>query len=192
MPELRIKEVRLPELHLPEMSREDIGRVIGEKTRDIGEKTRDIDLSRFDPRKADLSGLNEISREIQKVDVPKAIKEATTERDRRSRIPFVIGGLLTLGLLVFAVASSPKLRPRLEAAAQKARQRIDEMRAERGMQDEETHAFDAAVAVPIEPSAFSDQAPTAGTPYDGSAELPDGFGAGTADLSPAAEDAVRG
>ena len=115
----------------------------------------------------------------------------TTDRNRRSRLPFVIGGLLTLGLLAFAVASSPMLRPRLEAAVQKARQRIDEMRAERGMQDEEAHAFDASVAVPIEPSAFS--APGAGHRHrriDGSAELPDGFGATTADLSPAAEDAA--
>ena len=184
MPELRIKEVRLPELHLPEMSRDDI-------TRTIGDAARDIDLSRLDPRRLDVPDLSDISRELSKIDLPKAVQNATGSR--RSRLPFVIGGLLTLGLVAFAVATSPVLRPRLEAAAKRARERVEELRAERMGPAEEPHAFDAAVAVPIEPTAFSADAPTDGSPFDGSADLPDGFGGAVADLSPAAveEDPAR-
>lgn len=177
MPELRIKEVRLPELHLPEMSRDDISRT-------IGDAARDIDLTRLDPRRLDLPDFSGIGRELSKIDVPKAVATATTlGRTRRSRLPFVIGGLLTLGLVAFAVATSPILRPRLEAAAQRARERFDEIRAER-MAGEDAHAFDAAVAVPIQPAAFSADAPVDGTPFDGSAPLPEGFGEMVADESP--------
>lgn len=186
MPTLSIKEVRLPELHLPEMSRDDI-------TKTIGDTARDIDLSRLDPRRIEMPDLADIQRELSKVDVPKAVAGVTMlgRAAPRSRLPFVIGGLLTLGLVAFAVATSPILRPRLEAAARRARERMDEMRAER-MSHDEAHAFDAAVAVPIEPAAFSAEAPVDGTPFDGSAPLPDGFGAAVADLSPAAvEDATR-
>ena len=178
MPELRIKEVRLPELHLPEMSRDDISRT-------IGETARDIDLTRLDPRRLDMPDLSGIGRELSKIDVPKAVASAATlgRASRRSRLPFVIGGLLTLGLVAFAVATSPILRPRLEAAAQRARERFDEIRAER-MASEDAHAFDAAVAVPIQPAAFSADAPVDGTPFDGSAPLPEGFGELVADESP--------
>jgi hypothetical protein len=188
MPTMRIKEVRLPELHLPEMSRDDI-------TRAIGDATRDIDLTRLDPRRVDLPEVAaDLSRELSKIDLPKAVASAATVgRPQRSRLPFVIGGLITLGLVAFAVASSPILRPRLEAAAKRARERFEEMRAERMATEsgEDARAFDAAVAVPIEPAAFSADAPTTDSPFDGSAPLPDGFGAAVADQSPAVEDATR-
>jgi hypothetical protein len=105
MPTMRIKEVRLPELHLPEMSRDDI-------TRAIGDATRDIDLTRLDPRRVDLPEVAaDLSRELSKIDLPKAVASAATVgRPQRSRLPFVIGGLITLGLVAFAVASSPILR----------------------------------------------------------------------------------
>ena len=181
MPDLRIKEVRLPELHLPEMSRDDI-------TRAIGDATRDIDLSRLDPRRVDLPEVAaDISRELSKIDVPKAIADATG--NRRSRWPFVAIGAAILGLLAFAVATSPRVRPKLEQAAGEAKRRIDEMRAEREIRNQEAHAFDSAVAVPIEPSAFANDAPANGSPFDGSSELPDGFGSDV-ESQPPVEDAI--
>ena len=95
MPELRIKEFRMPELHLPEMSRDDISRA-------IGDATRDVDLSRFDPRRVDLPEVaGDISRELSKIDVPKAIAEARGKT--RSRWPFVAIGAFILGLMAIAV-----------------------------------------------------------------------------------------
>ena len=91
--------------------------------------------------------------------------------------------------MAIAVATSPRVRPKLEQAAGEAKRRIDEMRAERELRDQEAHAFDSAVAVPIAPSAFAGDAPATGSPYDGSSELPDGFGADVASETPA-EDLV--
>lgn len=171
MPDLRLNELRLPELHLPEMSRDDIVQA-------VNDKRRDIDLSRFDPRRIELPEVD-----LSKIDVQKAVTEAAQSagivRRDRTRLPFVIGGLVTLALVAYAVVTNPRIKPRLDDLARKAKASFDERRArwdaDRGS-DVEPRAFDAAVAVPVESSAFSDAAP-AGSPYDGPSDLPAGFGA---------------
>lgn len=126
MPELRIKEVRIPELHLPEMSRDDI-------TRAIGDATKDVDLSRLDPRKLDLPDMSDIARELSKVDVPAALATVATIRrtPRPPRAPFVIGGLIALGIAAVAIARSPMVRPKLETFWQRAREEFETRRAAR-------------------------------------------------------------
>lgn len=196
MPSLRIREVRLPELHLPEMSRDDISRA-------IGDATRDIDLSRLDPRGKDMPEIDLPKIDLKKIDLsgidlPKAVASASASASalrggkRRSRVPFVIGGLITLGLVGYALMSSPTVRPRLQTLGQRVKEKVDEQRAAMAARREagEAHAFDAAVAVPIQPSAFSDSAPTNGSPFDGSSELPEGFGADVASEAPNAYSAL--
>lgn len=170
MPDLRLDELRLPELKLPEMSRDDIVQA-------MHDKRRDLDLSRFDPRRIDI--------DLPDIDVQKAVSEAAhaaglVRSSRLPRLPFIIGGLVTVFLVGFAVLTSPKVKPRLEEAARSARSRIDERRArwdaEHG-EDLEPRAFDAAIAVPVEPSAFADSAPGQGSPFDGPSDLPAGLGA---------------
>jgi hypothetical protein len=170
MPELKIKDVRLPELHLPEMSRGDIVQA-------VSGARRDIDLSRFDPRKVELPDV-----ELKNIDPRKAITEAAqaaglVKAPRRQRLPFIVGGLITLGLVGVAIMNSPAIRQRLAEAAQRVKARIDERRAERLGRDLEAHAFDAAVAVPVETSPYADTAPSSGSPFDGPSDLPPGFGA---------------
>jgi hypothetical protein len=162
------------------MSRDDIIRA-------IGDATRDVDLRRFDPRrsepevapspierakaqiaKVDLSKIDLSKVDLSRVDVPKAIATAgqaagLVRRSRRPRLPFIIGGLVTIGLIGFAVASSPMVRPRLDAMARKARARMDAMREAADADesiietpDVETVETVGAVAVPIEPTAFLD------------------------------------
>lgn len=172
MPALRLREVQMPELHLPEMSRDDIARV-------IGDARRDVDLGRLDPRHMDLPELELPKVDLSSIDIPKAITSAIESagigRSRRSRLPFIIGGLITLGLVGFALLTSPMVRPRLTDLGQKVKERIDARRsADAG---DEPHAFDAAHAVPIEPAAFADAAPADGSPFDGSSDLPKGLGA---------------
>ena len=175
MPDLRLREVHLPELHLPEMSREDIIRA-------IGDATRDVDLGRFDPRgagvpeiepspieraKAQLAKVDLSRVDLSRVDLPKAIATAgqavgLVRAPRRSRLPFVIGGLLTLGLVGFALLTSTMVRPRLDELGRKARARIDAMR-EPGSEDVDAPDFESpdveAVAVAIEPAAFLEVEP---------------------------------
>ncbi len=172
MPDLRLNELRLPELHLPEMSRDDIVQA-------VNDKRRDIDLSRFDPRRIELPEVD-----LSKIDVQKAMGEAAqaagiARSSRLPRLPFIIGGLVTLFLVGYAVLTSPRVKPRLDEVARKAKDRFDERRARWDAEHEtnlEPRAFDAAVAVPVESSAFADDAP-ANSPFDGPSDLPAGFGA---------------
>jgi hypothetical protein len=126
MPELRIKDVRIPELNLPEMTLDDIARA-------IGEATRDVDLSRLDPRKMDLPDMSDIARELSKVDVPAALATVATIRraSRPARVPFILGGLVVLGIATVAIARSPMVRPKLESFAQRAREEFESRRAAR-------------------------------------------------------------
>jgi hypothetical protein len=174
MPALRLREVQMPELHLPEMSRDDIARV-------IGDARREVDIRRLDPRHMDLPEIEMPKVDLSSVDLPKALTNAAEavgigRGSRRSRAPFVIGGLITLALIGFALLTSPMVRPRLTELGQKMKQRIDARRSA-DVEDAEPHAFDAAIAVPIKPAAFADDAPADGTPFGGSSDLPAGLGA---------------
>jgi hypothetical protein len=182
MPELRLREVHLPELHLPEMSRDDIARAIGDARRDLPDvELPKVDMPKFDMTKVDLS----------KVDVAKAVTTAAqavglVRATRRPRLPFVVGGLVVVGLIGAVVVASPVLRPRLTELGRRVRERIDAWRAGRDSSWESTEprAFDAAVAVPIEPSAFSASSPAVGSPLDGPSELPEGLGASVESIPP--------
>jgi hypothetical protein len=182
MPDLKIKDIKMPELHLPEMSRDDIVQA-------MGDARRDLDLSRFDPRKMDLPEVD-----LSKVDVPKAISEAAAaagivRASRRPRLPFILGGLVTIGLVSFAVMNSPMIKSRLSELARRAKERMDERRAARlGGSDLEPRAFDAAVAVPVEGSAYAD-ATTGDSPFDGPSDLPPGLGADVYNDTPVEEHA---
>ena len=187
MPDLRLKDVRLPVLRLPEMSREDISAALGdvrrdiaEASRDIAEASRDIDLSKVEVPKIDLSKIELPKVDVSRSDVSKAVDSAAKAvgvRRSRSRVPFVIAGLVTLGVVVWALLSSPAVAPRLRAAATKARERLDEMRQGDDFDSDEQRAFDAAIAVPVEPSAYSDLLSSADSPFSESpSDLPDGLG----------------
>ena len=164
MPQLTRPEVRLPELHLPEMSRDDITRV-------IGDVRRDVDLSRLDPRRIDLPevDLTKVREDLAKVempkidlsdiDVPRFVASATqaagvaTGLRRPSRLPIVVGVLVTLAIVGIALATSPMFRPRLEAIARKARARLDARMAERndGMDDVTVPAQESPFGTTVEP-----------------------------------------
>lgn len=187
MPELRLKEVRMPELRLPEMSRDDI-------TRAIGDARAEADLGRFDPRRLDLSEVEIPRVDLSRIDVPRAVASATQAasmvRARRPRLPFIIGGLITLGLVGFALLNSPAVRPRLAEAARRAKARIEEQRAERleleadiaeeaeavmaeaaGIAELEVVEMDAVGAVEADASDGTDDAPTlVGIPIEADAD----------------------
>ena len=188
MPELQIKDVRMPELRLPEMSRQDISKALGEVRRDIADASRDFaDASReIDLSKVDLSKVEFPKVDISRKDVSKAFDsaaEAVGVRKSRSPIPFVIAGIVTLGLVAWALLSSPAT-PRLRAAAAKARERIDEFRMGQDLDIDEPRAFDAAVAVPVEPSAYSDSIGSNNSPFaEPPSDLPDGLGSPTDEVA---------
>jgi Sec-independent protein translocase protein TatA len=199
MPELHLRE-RLPELKLPEMSRDDIAKALGETRKELGqvrkdlnEFRRELEVPRIDMSKVDLSKL-----EMPNVDMAKEIRDAGKDlRDagkhmaknarsaaqdaglvkRPSRIPFVIAGAVTLGLVGWALANSPSIKARLQQAMRQMQDKMAERRAQWGEDEAEPRAFDAAITSPVEPSAFADSTIDRNSPYaEPPSDLPDGLG----------------
>ena len=173
MPELHLKDLRFPELRMPEMTRDDIAKALGDARKELGDVRKELGEMRHD---IDLS----------RIDVPKAVSDAATSvgqtvglvKRPRSRLPFIAGALVTIGLVGWAVRSSPSLKSRIQDVVQSARERMDAMRAsDDGMSsdDIEPRAFDAAVTIPVEPSAYADDL-ASNSPFDGPTDLPKGLG----------------
>ena len=186
MPELNLRELRkdfrIPELRLPEMSRDDIAKALGEARKEIGEVRKDlnefrrdfempkVDLSKVDLSKVDMPKVDLSAVDLSKVDVSKmsdsarksarqAAERAGIVAKRRSRLPFVILGIVTFGLVAWAM-SSPSLKTRMRDAAEKARQRMADRRNAWDLEDD-TRAFD--VGSPAT-SAFSEPIATKDMP----------------------------
>ena len=160
MPDLHLRE-RLPELKLPEMSRDDIAKALGETRKELGEVRKDlneyrreVEVPRMDLSKIELPNID-IGKEIR--DARKDLKDAgkymaknarSAAQDaglvkRPSRLPFVIAGAITIGLVGWALANSPSIKARLQLAAKQMQEKMAARRAE--WEDDEPHAFDAAV-----------------------------------------------
>ena len=214
MPELNLKDLRkdlrLPELKLPEMSRDDIAKALGEARKEIADVRRDLNEFRRDfemPTKVELPAV-EIPKvvDLSKVDVAKMSKDArkaskearrsarqAAERAglvrRPSRIPFVLVGLATLGLVAWAFAT-PGVKERIRDAAKQARDRMAERRTAWDL-DDDTRAFDAGAPGGVVASTYSDTIVTTDSPFsEPPADLPTGLAAdGTAETIKADEPA---
>lgn len=197
MPDLHLRE-RLPELKLPEMSRDDIAKALGEARKELGEVRKDLndfrrelevprmDLSKIDPSKFEMPNID-VGKEFR--DAKKDLRDAgkymarnarSAAQDaglvkRPSRLPFVIAGAVTLGLVGWALANSPSVKARLRLAAQQIQDKMAERRA--AWDDEEPHAFDAAVAVPVQPSASAGAMSDKDSPFaEPPSDTPETFG----------------
>jgi hypothetical protein len=202
MPELNLKDLRtrFPELRLPEMSRDDIAKALGEARKEIRDVRRDladfrqdfemprvvsaVDLSSVDVEKI-ANGAKDGAKQVadtareNAMQVAKEARKAAEnagliERRRTRRVPFVLAGLVTLGLVTWAFANSPSVKMRLREAAQRARERMNERRS---TWDDEVRAFDATPTAGVEPSAYSGAIGSVNSPYaEPPTPLPDGLG----------------
>ena len=166
MPELPIKEGRLPELRLPEISRDEIIRTFSEI------KRPDLDLSAVEWPKVDLSNVEwpkvDLSRmEWTREDLDRAIVGVASAARlvrpavRSRRLPLAIGFVAVASLATFALLSRPSIRERLARAAGEARRRAEAARRGPELLEVEADvvpgpAIVKAVAIPIEPDAFSE------------------------------------
>jgi hypothetical protein len=197
MPDIHLRE-RLPELKLPEMSRDDIAKALGEARKELSEVRKDLNEFRreLEVPRMDLSKVDPSKFEMPNIDVGKELRDAKKDlRDagkymarnarsaaqdaglvkRPSRLPFVIAGAVTLGLVGWALANSPSIKARLRLAVQQIQDKMAERRA--AWEDEEPHAFDAAVPVPVQPSAYADSTGDKNSPFaEPPSDTPDGFG----------------
>jgi hypothetical protein len=157
MPEISVKEVRLPELHLPEIKRDEIVRALsGIRIPDVdlasagrGKGLQDRALAalpwrRSAPSANDLGKLIAAGVAAARLARPaaprsswKAVRRSRSNlvalvrpAPRRSRRRFVLVAFI-LAIGGWIVLRDPSNRERLNRAANTARQRIDEMRADR-------------------------------------------------------------
>jgi hypothetical protein len=198
MPELNLKDfrkdLRLPELRLPEMSRDDVAKALGEARKELADVRRDLNDFRreFEMPKVDLAAVEIPKVDLTKVDVAKMSKDArkmskearksarqAAERaglvQRPSRIPFVLVGLATLGLVAWAFAT-PGVKERIREATRQARERMAERRTAWDL-DDGTRAFDAASPAGVVASTYSGSIATTESPFsEPPADLPEGLG----------------
>ena len=192
MPELQLKKIRFPELHLPEMSRDDISKALGDARKELGEVRKDLNDFRreMEMPRVDLTKVEVPKIDLSKVEIPKEARDAAKKAGknvtkaaqdaglvkRPSRLPRVIAAAVTLGLVGWALANSPTIRARLQAFAQQIQDKMAERNNTWDL-DEEAHAFDGAVAPPVERSAFADAVSTPDSPFaEPPSDVPDGFG----------------
>jgi hypothetical protein len=113
--------------------------------------------------------------------VAKGAREAAeaaglVERRGLPRLPFVLAGLVTLGLVAWALINTPTVKMRLRESAQRARERMAERRSAWDL-DDDTRAFDAAKPAGAKSSAYSDSIESANSPFsEPPAPLPEGLG----------------
>jgi hypothetical protein len=197
MPELNLsnlrRDLRLPELRLPEMSRDDIAKALGDTRKELREVRQDLqqfrrefEMPRIDEAAADVAKMVDVNKiadgaksmaENAKSGVMQAV-EATglAKAPGRSRRPFFVAGIVTLGVVGFALLNSPTVKQRLRDGAQRARERMDARRASWDV-EAEPHAFDAATPAGVKPSAYSDSLDTTGSPFaEPPTDLPEGLG----------------
>ena len=205
MPELNLKDLRsrFPELRLPEMSRDDIAKALGEARKEIKDVRKDladfrqefemprmmsavelpaVDVSKIaNGAKGGAKQVADVARDNAKQVAKEARKVAEdaglVERKGPRRMPFILAGLATLGLVTWAFANSPSVKTRVRDGAQRARERMAERRSNR---DDETRAFDAARTAGVAPSTYSDALGSGTSPYaEPPSPLPEGLGKDT-------------
>ncbi len=196
MPVLKLKDIRKdlrwPELRLPEMSRDDISKALGEARKELIEVRKDlnefrrememptVDLSKLELPRIDVDSVANEARDVGKKVGKNAAKNAAKGKKqalkaaqaaglvkKSSRKPFVLVGLVTMGLVGWAM-SSPSVKTRIKSAAQQVRDQVRDRMAERGEtwdRDEETRAFDAAEPAAVTPAPYSDDLASADSPF---------------------------
>jgi hypothetical protein len=158
--EMRRSGLHLPELKLPLMDRDEISKTLSDvRLPDI--KMSDIDLSKIERPRVEMPEMPDIDLPSG-ADVRRAVEDVAIRvglRPRRqSPLRFLVSLAVIAGLTAFVV-SRPTVRLQLERSAQKARERIDEMRREREARDLTIDPSD--IAVPVTPGAWSDPDVTA-------------------------------
>jgi hypothetical protein len=118
----------------------------------------------------------EASKQVAKSAREAAESAGLVKRDRMSRVPFVLAGIVTLGLVSWALINSPGVKTRLRESAQRARERMAERRTAWDL-DDDTRAFDAARTAGVMPSTYSASIDSADSPFsEPPAPLPEGLG----------------
>ena len=201
--DLRLPELHLPEMSRDDIAKAlgEARKELRGVRKDLEDFRRDFEMPRVDPT-VDIDKVADGARQGAKQvaetakqsakDASKQAKEASKQvaksareaaesaglvtRNRLPRLPFVLAGLVTLGLVSWALINSPSVKLRLRESAQRARERMAERRTAWDL-DDDTRAFDAAKTAGVKSSVYSDSIDSADSPFtEPPAPLPEGLG----------------
>jgi len=159
MPDIKFPEVRFPEFKLPEglrdMSREDIQKAISDvRMPDV--KMPDVKM----PKRSDIA---------------KNIENALPRREGPSPVPFAVLAMLG-GLVVGWILATSSYAPRITAAMDGVRQKIDDWRSSADGLDDDLDGSPEAFRDAFRAPAKSDQFETQPGLSVGSSDLPESIG----------------
>jgi hypothetical protein len=204
--DIRFPELRLPEMSRDDIAKAlgEARKEIREVRKDIESFRKDFEMPRVDITAiempaVDMSKVTDGAKQVADGAKQSAKQAADTARDgakhvaknargaaeqaglvkprnRVPRMPFVLAGLVTIGLVAWALISSPTVKTRLRDSAQRARERMAERRGAWDF-DEETRAFDAAQPAGVNPSPYADTIDSPDSPFtEPPSPLPEGLG----------------
>ncbi|HEX2470083.1 MAG TPA: hypothetical protein VHK05_05795 [Candidatus Limnocylindrales bacterium] len=202
--DLRLPELRLPEMSRDDIAKAlgEARKELRGVRKDIEDFRREFEMPRVDLAAVDMDKVTGPAREGAKQvtdtakqsarqaskqakeaskQVAKGAREAAesaglVKPNRMRRMPFVLAGLVTIGLVAWALLNSPSVKVRLRDSAQRARERMNERRTAWDL-DDDTRAFDAAKTAGVKSSAYSDSIDSADSPFaEPPAPLPEGLG----------------
>jgi len=158
MPEFKLPTIRLRGFR--EMTTDDIKSALAEVPRpDV--KLSDIADAAIQATQAATKAAQEAAAAAQSA--AQSAAERTPIRQRRSRRPLFVLGLVVASLGLVALANADRIRPRLAEMSRRARERMDAERVSGSLEpfgsDEE--AYTGSVGIPIQADAYADTLPSA-------------------------------
>ncbi len=200
--DIRLPELKLPEMSRDDIAKalgETRKELVGVR-KDLSEFRREFEMPKVELPKASAVEMPTVDearamvKDAQKAarqaakDAGKSARKATNKMgkevtraaqdaglvDRPSRLPFILAGLVTLGLVAWALMNSPRLKERIKAAADEARTKM----ADRGDAEwDSPRAFDAATTAGVEPSTYEGALSSTDSPFEEPpSDLPKGLG----------------
>lgn len=153
MPEIKLPEVRLPGLR--DMRPDDIKQALADVPRP------DIKLSDFDPRSLELPRID-LSRIDLAAAANAAVERTPLRRQRPSRLPMVVAGLVIAGLSTLAVMNLGWVRARVTELVESVRNRLDAARVNDSLEPVQldADAYTGTIGIPIQADTFADTIPT--------------------------------
>jgi hypothetical protein len=172
MPGFKLPSITIPGLR--DMTTDDIRGALSDV------RIPDVKVSDLDPRNVELPRVDLSKLDIDLSGISSAMSDAATSvaernplrKQRPSRWPLVIGGLIAAAFAVVVVRNATWFRDRATEVGQRIKERSEAARVDESLEpfDVNNGAYSGDIAIPIEPDAYADSLPSAEQPLPTASE----------------------
>lgn len=172
MPGYKLPSIKIPGLR--DMSTDDIRDALSDV------RIPDIKVSDLDPRNVELPRVDLSKLDIDLSGISSAMSDAAASvaernplrKQRPSRWPLVIGGLIVAAVGFIIVRNAAWFRDRATEVGQRIRERSEAARVDESLEPlgVDNGAYAGDIAIPVEPDAYADSLPSAEQPLPGATE----------------------